>query len=40
MIVPIPGTGSTAHLEENMGAATLELSPDEIATLAAGSGGT
>ena len=40
VIVPIPGTGSTAHLEENMGAATLELSPDEIATLAAGSGGT
>jgi pyridoxine 4-dehydrogenase len=40
VIVPIPGTGSTAHLEENMGAATLELSPDEIATLAGGSGGT
>ena len=40
VIVPIPGTGSTAHLEENMGAATLELSPDEIATLAAGSSGT
>jgi aryl-alcohol dehydrogenase-like predicted oxidoreductase len=40
VIVPIPGTGSTAHLEENMGAATLELSSDEIATLAGGSGGT
>lgn len=40
VIVPIPGTGSTAHLEENMGAASLELSPDEIAALASGSGGT
>jgi aryl-alcohol dehydrogenase-like predicted oxidoreductase len=26
--VPIPGTGSVAHLEENMAAAELEL-PDE-----------
>lgn len=34
VIVPIPGTGSTAHLEENMGAATLELSPDEVAAMA------
>lgn len=25
VMVPIPGTGSVAHLEENMGAATLEL---------------
>jgi pyridoxine 4-dehydrogenase len=40
VMVPIPGTGSTAHLEENMRAATLELSPDEIAALAAASGGT
>jgi pyridoxine 4-dehydrogenase len=40
VMVPIPGTGSTAHLEENMAAATLELSPDEVAALAADSGGT
>jgi pyridoxine 4-dehydrogenase len=40
VIVPIPGTGSAAHLEENMGATTLELSPDELAALAAGSDGT
>lgn len=29
-IVPIPGTTSMAHLEENVGAATLSLSPPEL----------
>jgi pyridoxine 4-dehydrogenase len=32
-ILPIPGTGSIAHLEENVGAASLRLDPDEISTL-------
>jgi aryl-alcohol dehydrogenase-like predicted oxidoreductase len=32
-MVPIPGTSSADHLEENMGAATLELSDEEFATL-------
>jgi aryl-alcohol dehydrogenase-like predicted oxidoreductase len=32
-MLPIPGTGSVAHLEENMAAASLQLSPEEIATL-------
>ena len=30
VMLPIPGTGSVAHLEENMVAAELELVPDEI----------
>jgi aryl-alcohol dehydrogenase-like predicted oxidoreductase len=30
-MLPIPGTGSAAHLEENVAAATLHLSPDELA---------
>ena len=34
-IVPIPGTGSIAHLEENMGAAHLDLSSEELAALEA-----
>lgn len=33
VVLPIPGTGSVAHLEENMAAATLELSDDELAAL-------
>jgi pyridoxine 4-dehydrogenase len=32
-ILPIPGTGSIAHLEENVAAASLRLEPDEITTL-------
>jgi aryl-alcohol dehydrogenase-like predicted oxidoreductase len=32
-MLPIPGTGSVAHLEENMAAATIELSPDELGRL-------
>ncbi|WP_116132135.1 aldo/keto reductase [Tropicimonas sp. IMCC34043] len=33
MILPIPGTGSLAHLEENAAAADLTLSPQEIVEL-------
>jgi pyridoxine 4-dehydrogenase len=35
-ILPIPGTGSPAHAEENIAAAALELSPDEIAAISKG----
>ncbi|MGQ0775603.1 MAG: aldo/keto reductase [Pseudonocardiales bacterium] len=33
-MIPIPGTGSIQHLEENMGAARVGLTPMELATLA------
>jgi aryl-alcohol dehydrogenase-like predicted oxidoreductase len=33
-ILPIPGTGSVAHLEANIAAAGLRLEPDEVASLA------
>jgi pyridoxine 4-dehydrogenase len=33
VMLPIPGTKSVDHLEENCGAATLELSPDQMASL-------
>jgi pyridoxine 4-dehydrogenase len=36
-ILPIPGTGSVSHAEENIAAAALELSPDEIAAIGKGS---
>jgi pyridoxine 4-dehydrogenase len=36
-ILPIPGTGSVSHAEENVAAASLELSPDEIAAISKGS---
>jgi pyridoxine 4-dehydrogenase len=32
VMLPIPGTSSLAHLEENCAAATIELSADEVAT--------
>ena len=32
-MVPIPGTGSVEHLEENVAAAELELTDEEFATL-------
>jgi aryl-alcohol dehydrogenase-like predicted oxidoreductase len=32
-VVPIPGTGSIGHLEENIGAAGLRLDPDEVTSL-------
>lgn len=33
VMLPIPGTSTVAHLEENMAAATIELSDDEFAAL-------
>jgi pyridoxine 4-dehydrogenase len=35
-VLPIPGTGSVAHLEENVAAAGLDLSAEEVARLSAG----
>jgi aryl-alcohol dehydrogenase-like predicted oxidoreductase len=35
VMLPIPGTGSFAHLEENAAAAALRLSPEDLAELAA-----
>jgi aryl-alcohol dehydrogenase-like predicted oxidoreductase len=34
VMLPIPGTGSLAHLEENVGAAGVQLTADDIASLA------
>ncbi len=40
VMLPIPGTGKVAHLEENVGAASIKLSDEEFATLdRAGRGG-
>ncbi|MEV0823003.1 aldo/keto reductase [Nonomuraea rubra] len=33
MVLPIPGTSSIAHLEENLGASTLELTAEQLAEL-------
>jgi len=33
VMLPIPGTGSVAHLEENVGAAALRLSAEDLAAL-------
>ena len=38
VMLPIPGTGSVGHLEENMAAADLVLSDDEVEELAAAVG--
>jgi pyridoxine 4-dehydrogenase len=35
VMLPIPGTGSVEHLEENVAAADLQLSDEELATLEA-----
>jgi aryl-alcohol dehydrogenase-like predicted oxidoreductase len=35
VMLPIPGTGSVAHLEANVAAAGIELSADEVAALSA-----
>jgi pyridoxine 4-dehydrogenase len=35
VMLPIPGTGSVSHLEENVGAAQVELTDDQFATLSA-----
>jgi aryl-alcohol dehydrogenase-like predicted oxidoreductase len=34
MILPIPGTSSVAHFDENLAAAEIQLSPDDLAALA------
>jgi aryl-alcohol dehydrogenase-like predicted oxidoreductase len=34
--LPIPGTGSVEHLEENLAAGDLRLDPDEVERIAAG----
>jgi pyridoxine 4-dehydrogenase len=34
VMLPIPGTASVKHLEENVGGAQIELSPDEVEELA------
>ena len=36
VMLPIPGTGSVAHLEENMVAAELNLQPDELSAIEEG----
>jgi aryl-alcohol dehydrogenase-like predicted oxidoreductase len=36
VMLPIPGTSSVAHLEENLEAASIRLSPEEFQRLAAG----
>jgi len=35
-MLPIPGTGSVKHLEENAAAAAIKLTPDEVASITAG----
>jgi len=35
-ILPIPGTGSPGHAEQNIAAAAVELSPDEVAAISKG----
>jgi pyridoxine 4-dehydrogenase len=35
VMLPIPGTSSVAHLEENVGAAKLQLTPEDLKTLSA-----
>jgi pyridoxine 4-dehydrogenase len=37
-ILPIPGTGSVDHLEENVAAAGLQLAPDEVESLSRAAG--
>jgi len=35
-LLPIPGTGSPGHAEENIAAASVELTPAEIDTISKG----
>jgi pyridoxine 4-dehydrogenase len=35
-MLPIPGSGSAAHVEANVAAAAIELSPDEVAAITRG----
>jgi aryl-alcohol dehydrogenase-like predicted oxidoreductase len=37
-ILPIPGSGSAEHIEQNVRAASLELTPDEITAITASQG--
>ncbi|WP_460527659.1 aldo/keto reductase [Flindersiella endophytica] len=37
-ILPIPGTGSVAHLDDNVRAASIRLSPAEVASMTGGAG--
>jgi pyridoxine 4-dehydrogenase len=37
-ILPIPGTGSVSHLEANVAAAAIPLTPDEVAAITNGAG--
>jgi pyridoxine 4-dehydrogenase len=36
-ILPIPGTGSPEHVETNVAAASIELTPDEVTAITNGS---
>jgi aryl-alcohol dehydrogenase-like predicted oxidoreductase len=38
VMLPIPGTARVEHLDENVGAARIELSPDEVQALEAAAG--
>jgi pyridoxine 4-dehydrogenase len=40
VMLPIPGTGKAAHLEENVGAAAIKLTDEEFATLGRAGRGT
>jgi pyridoxine 4-dehydrogenase len=33
VLLPIPGTSTVVHLEENVGAALIELTPDQVQQL-------
>jgi pyridoxine 4-dehydrogenase len=39
VMLPIPGTSSIAHLEENLAAAEIELSPDQVVEIGRAAGG-
>jgi len=39
VMLPIPGTSSVEHFEENLAAAEIELSPDEVAEIGSASEG-
>ena len=36
-VLPIPGSGSAEHIEENVAAASLELTAEEVEAITAGS---
>ena len=38
VLLPIPGTSTVAHLEENLAAALIELTPDQVQQLDATEG--